>query len=178
MLNATDAGYCPRPVATEPANALGHSAQNGGGSEQDGPTEPVDYALINLTYAALFASVIYITRESAREEPIELKELVPLSAATFAMAKVIAKEKVGTWVREPFVDHVDGTPKPDGRRLRRAVGELVSCTRCVGAWSALGIVGLRLAYPEQGKNVANVLAASAANDWLQSGFKALCSRAD
>ena len=165
-------------MATEPASAVGHSAQNGGESRERSKTEPVDYALINLTYASLFAGVIYLTRERAREEPIELKELVPMSAATFAVAKVIAKEKVGSWVREPFVEHVEGTPKPQGRRLRRAVGELVSCTRCIGAWSALGVVGLRLAYPEQGKNVANVLAASAANDWLQAGFKALCSRAD
>ena len=41
------------------------------------------------------------------------------------------------------LDH--GERRPRGRGLRRAVGELVTCTRCVGAWSALGIVGLRLA---------------------------------
>jgi hypothetical protein len=91
---------------------------------------------------------------------------------------VIAREKVGTWVREPFVEHVDGEAHPEGRGLRRAVGELVTCTRCVGAWSALGVVGLRLASPRAGRNVSNVLAVSAANDWLQAGFKALCSRAD
>jgi hypothetical protein len=49
----------------------------------------------------------------------------------------------------------------------------VTCTRCVGAWSALGIVGLRLASPESGRTMTNVLAASAANDWLQAGFKLL-----
>ncbi len=165
-------------MATEPTSALGQQARNGGERREDSSPEPVDYAAINLVYASLFASVIVLTRERARKDPIQLKELVPLSAATFALAKVIAKEKVGTWVREPFVEHVDGTPKPEGRRLQRAIGELVSCTRCVGAWSALGVVGLRLAYPDQGRNVANVLAVSAANDWLQAGFKALCERAD
>ena len=153
------------------------AGRNGGESREDQKTEPVDYAAINLVYASLFAGVIYLTRERAREEPIALHELVPMSAATFALAKVIAKEKVGTWVREPFVEHVDGKAKPEGRRLQRAIGELVTCTRCVGAWSALGIVGLRLAYPDAGRNTANVLAASAANDWLQAGFKALCKRA-
>ena len=81
-------------------------------------------------------------------------------------------------MREPFVDEDGGSPRPAGRRLRRAVGELVTCTRCVGAWSALGIVGLRVASPDAGRTVANVLAASAANDWLQSGFRWLCNRAD
>ncbi|HEX2126072.1 MAG TPA: DUF1360 domain-containing protein [Thermoleophilaceae bacterium] len=165
-------------MATEPTSALGQQGLNGGERREDNATEPVDYAAINLVYAGLFAGVVYLTRERARKDPIELKELVPMSAATFALAKVIAKEKVGTWVREPFVEHVDGTPKPEGRRLQRAIGELVTCTRCVGAWSALGVVGLRLAYPDQGRNVANVLAVSGANDWLQAGFKALCSRAD
>ena len=165
-------------MATDPANVLGQSARNGGERHEPPTTEAVDYAAINLVYGALFAGVVYATRERAREDPIQLHELIPMSAATFALAKVIAKEKVGTWVREPFVEHVDGTPKPEGRRLRRAVGELVTCTRCVGAWSALGVVGLRLAYPDAGRNVATVLAASGANDWLQAGFKALCARAD
>jgi hypothetical protein len=165
-------------MASEPTSILGASGRNGGERREEPATEAVDYAAINLVYGALFAAVIYATRERAREEPIALHELVPMSAATFALAKVIAREKAGTWVREPFVEHVDGVAKPEGRRLQRAIGELVTCTRCVGAWSALGIVGLRLARPEAGRNVANVLAVSAANDWLQAGFKALCSRAD
>jgi hypothetical protein len=165
-------------MATDPTQMLGAQARNGGEHREEPATEASDYAAINLVYASLFAGVIYATRERAREEPIKLHELVPMSAATFALAKVIAKEKVGTWVREPFVEHEDGEAKPEGRGLRRAVGELVTCTRCVGAWSALGVVGLRLAYPDAGRNVATVLAVSGANDWLQAGFKALCTRAD
>lgn len=163
-------------MTTEPTRAARHSSQNGGEGREP-LTEPVDYAAINAVYAALFAAVILATRERAREDPIALHELVPMSAATFALSKVIAREKVGSWLREPFVEHEDGVPTPEGRRLRRAVGELVTCTRCVGAWSALGVVGLRLAYPDAGRNVSNVLAVSAANDWLQSGFKWLCGRA-
>jgi hypothetical protein len=48
----------------------------------------------------------------------------------------------------------------------------------VGAWSALGIVGLRVADPRAGRLVTNVLAASAANDWLQAGFKLLTSESN
>jgi hypothetical protein len=141
-------------------------------------TEPVDYAAINAVYAALMAGVLYATRERAAEDPIQVRELIPLSAATFALSKLIAREKVGTWVREPFVDQDGGAPRPKGRRLQRAVGELVTCTRCVGAWSALGVVGLRVASPAAGRTVSNVLAASAANDWLQAGFRWLCNRSD
>ena len=141
----------------------------------DAPAEPVDYAALNAVYGALLTGLILTTRERVREDPISGRELVPIAAATFALSKVIAREKIGSWVREPFVEDPKGAKKPRGRRLRRAVGELVTCTRCVGAWSALGVVGRRLASPDSGRVVTNVLAASAANDWLQAGFKLLCS---
>jgi uncharacterized protein DUF1360 len=156
---ATEPVTYPRAVEPEP-----HSA------------EPVDYAAINAVYGALLTTLVLTTRERAREEPISGRELVPIAAATFALSKVIAREKIGSWVREPFVEDPAGERRPRGRRLQRAVGELVTCTRCIGAWSALGIVGLRLAAPDSGRIVTNVLAASAANDWLQSGFKLLCAQ--
>ena len=45
--------------------------------------------------------------------------------------------------------------KPKGRRLRYAVGELMTCTRCMGAWSALGLVALRVHSPPAGRTVAD-----------------------
>jgi hypothetical protein len=141
----------------------------------DRPTEPVDYAALNIVYGALLAGMVIATRERSQDDPITGRELVPLAAATFALSKVVAREKIGTWLRDPFVEVADGERKPRGRRLRRAVGELVTCTRCLGAWSALAVVGLRLADPASGRTVTNVLAASAANDWMQAGFKWLTS---
>jgi Protein of unknown function (DUF1360) len=155
---ATDAARYPRAVERD-----------------DQPAEPVDYAAINAIYGALLTTLVLTTRDRAREDPISGRELVPIAAATFALSKVIAREKIGSWVREPFVEDPAGAKKPRGRRLRRAVGELVTCTRCLGAWSALGVVGLRLASPDSGRIVTNVLAASAANDWLQAGFRLLCA---
>jgi hypothetical protein len=141
----------------------------------DTATEPADYAAINAVYGALMTAVVLATRGREREDPISGPELIPIAAATFALSKVIAREKIGSWMREPFVEDPSGARKPRGRRLQRAVGELLTCTRCVGAWSALGIVGLRLASPGSGRIVTNVLAASAANDWMQAGFKLLCA---
>ena len=145
------------------------------------PVEAIDYAALNAIFGVLLAGVVITARQNdnARNDPITGAELIPISAATFALAKVIAREKIGSWVREPFVDHTeDGERRPRGRRLRRAVGELVTCTRCIGAWSALGIVGLRMTSPHTGRMVTNVLAASAANDWLQASFKHLTASAN
>ena len=166
-------------MATHPAAGL-NEAPPVSGTQPEPPTEPSDYAALNAVYAALLAGVVLATRNrGVRDDPITGPELIPLSAATFALAKVIAREKIGTWVREPFVeDEPTEGQHPAGRGLRRAIGELVTCTRCVGAWSALGIVALRLASPSSGRVVTNVLAVSAANDWLQAGFRAVCGEAN
>ena len=131
-----------------------------------------DYAALNAVWVSLAAAIVVGSRGRSAEDPITTRELIPLAAATFAISKAVARERIGTWVREPFVDETEGQ-RPKGRGIRRAIGELVTCTRCVGTWSALGVVGLRVMHPEAGRTVSVVLASSAANDWLQAGFKLL-----
>src|SRR5215831_18714258 len=98
--------------------------------------EPEDYAALNAVYGALLAGVAIGLRG---REPVRAGELLPLGAATFAVSKVVAREKIGSWVREPFVEDAVHGGRPRGRRIERALGELVTCSRCVGAWSALGV---------------------------------------
>lgn len=149
------------------------------------PTEPIDYAALSAGYGALAAAVLLAARRApARgrrgrgEEPVHPAEIVPLGVATFALSKLVAKEKVETWVREPFVEELPGGGRrPKGRRLRYAVGELLSCTRCVGAWSSLGLVALRVSRPREARVVTALLGTSAINDWLQAGFTRLCAQA-
>jgi hypothetical protein len=137
------------------------------------PTEAVDYAALSAIYGALLAGTAY----SARHKPaIPTPELPALAAASFALSKLVVHEKVESWIRQPFVD--EGRRRPKGRRLRYAVGELLTCTRCMGAWSALGLVALRLHSPAAGRTVTSVLAASAGNDLLQAGFSWLCAHAN
>src|SRR3954465_12211102 len=139
------------------------------------PTEPVDYAAISATYGALLGTVVLAARDRG-EARIEPSELLTLGVATFALSKLIAKEKAETWMREPFVD--ESTRRPKGLRLRYAVGELLTCTRCVGAWTSLGLVALRVARPREARVVTSVLATSALNDFLQAAFTALCARSE
>jgi uncharacterized protein DUF1360 len=144
----------------------------------DAPTEPSDYMALNAVFAALLAGVVVAAREKSRaSEPLSSRDLAVSGAASFALAKVVARERIGSWVREPFVEEEAGG-RPRGRGLRHAMGELLTCTRCVGAWSALALVGLRLSSPATGRVVNDVLAVSAMNDWLQASFKLLCAKAN
>jgi hypothetical protein len=137
------------------------------------PTEPADYAAISVAYGSLLAGLALSARG---REPLRRGDLLPITAATFALSKLVAKEKVESWVREPFVEETSDGRRPKGRGLRYAVGELLSCTRCLGAWSALGLVAVNLHAPRTGRTVTSVLAASAGNDFLQGGFAYLCAR--
>lgn len=139
------------------------------------PTKPIDYAALSATYGTLLGTVLLAAREHG-DEPVRGRDIPQLGLATFALSKLIAKEKVETWVREPFVDADSHRPK--GSRLRYAVGELLTCTRCLGAWSSLGLVALRVTRPREARVVTAVLATSAMNDWLQSGFAWLCAEAN
>jgi hypothetical protein len=102
------------------------------------PTQPHDYAILNLTWAALLAGLIAMTDQDgppAHEMPL-------FGLASFSVSKTLSKERVGTWVRTPVVDESVPERTPKGRGLRYAAGELVTCSRCLGTWSALALVGL------------------------------------
>lgn len=137
------------------------------------PTEAVDYAVLSSLYGALLGGTAVGAR---RRPPVPYAEVPVLAAATFALSKLIVHEKVESWIRRPFVDERNGG-RPKGRRLRYAVGELLSCTRCMGAWSALALTALRLHSPAAGRTVTTVLAASAGNDMLQATFSWMCAHA-
>jgi hypothetical protein len=141
------------------------------------PTKPVDYAVLSGVYGGLLGALALAARKGrCAGEPVTGTDVAVTGAATFALAKLLAHEKVESWLRTPFVEETPGgETRPKGRRMRYAIGELLTCSRCAGAWSALGVVGLRLLSPEAGRVVTNVLAASAANDYLQSGFRLLCN---
>ena len=139
------------------------------------PTEAADYAALTTVYGALLGAAAISARG---REPVPRAEVPVLAAATFALSKLIVHEKVESWIRRPFVDEGNGSRRPKGRRLRYAIGELLTCTRCTGAWTALGLVALRLHAPATGRTVATVLAASAGNDMLHAGFSWLCAGAN
>ena len=137
------------------------------------PTEALDYAALSALYGGLLAGAALSSR---RRPPIPVTEVPGLAAASFALSKLVVHEKVESWIRRPFVDEGNGG-RPKGRRLRYAVGELLSCTRCMGAWSALALTALRLHSPAAGRTVTTVLAASAGNDMLQATFSWMCAHA-
>jgi len=138
------------------------------------PVAPVDYAAYNLAWAALAVALLASTKGSGPEP----RELPVLGLATFALSKGLAKEKAGTWAREPLTQASANGRRPKGTRLKYVAGELITCTRCLGTWGSLGLVGLRVARPREGQIVAGVLAVAGINDFLQALFARTAEQAN
>ncbi len=109
-------------------------------------------------------------------------DLATLSAATFKAAKTIARDDVTSFIREPFVEGDPRDPEEEHPvqtgGMEQALGELVTCSRCVGIWAAAGLATTQDLAPRFGRMLTWTLAAAGINDLLQAGFAALTRKAN
>jgi hypothetical protein len=139
------------------------------------------HAAILATFVGGLAGIGVLARALGREPREQTAlDLVALAAATFKAARTLSHDQVTSFLRDPFVKgHAhEGAEEPVDTGLRRAVGELVTCTRCAGAWAAAGLTGTQVLAPRSGRLLTWTLAAAAANDFLQAAFVALTGKAD
>lgn len=131
---------------------------------------------VGLGGAATLAGVL-----GRRPEQLGALDLAVLSAATFKASRTVAHDEVLSFLREPFVQgraHEGGEEPVETGDVRQALGELVTCTRCVGMWTAATLTAAHVLAPRVGRMLTWSLAASAANDFLQAGFTALTEKAN
>jgi hypothetical protein len=108
-------------------------------------------------------------------------DLVVLGLASFKAARTISRDEVTSFIREPFVEgeaHEGGEDPIETGDMRQAIGELVTCSRCIGTWVAAGLATTQILAPRFGRILTWTLAAAGVNDWLQAGFAALTHKAN
>jgi hypothetical protein len=138
------------------------------------------YAAIMGTFLAGLAGAGLLARLLGRD-PEEHRpiDLAMLGLATFKGARTLARDEVTSFLRDPFVvgeAHEGGEDPVETGDLRQAIGELVTCTRCIGTWVAAGLTATQVVAPRFGRLVTWTLAAAGANDFLQAGFAALTQK--
>lgn len=74
--------------------------------------------------------------------------------------------------------HTGEDEEPVSGGMEQAIGELVTCTRCVGTWAAAGLGVTQVLAPRFGRLLTWTLGAAALNDFLQAGFAALTAKAN
>jgi hypothetical protein len=117
-------------------------------------------------------------RDGEEQRPLDL---AILGLATFKAARTLARDEVTSFIREPFVEgdaHEGGEEPVETGDIRQAIGELVTCTRCVGTWIAAGLTTTQVIAPRFGRLLTWSLAAAGTNDFLQAGFAALAHKSN
>ena len=102
-----------------------------------------------------------------------------LGAAAFKASRTLSHDEVTSFVRQPFVRgdaHSGEGEEPVEGGMEQAIGELVTCSRCVGTWVAAGLAVTQVIAPRFGRLLTWSLGAAAANDFLQAGFTALAEK--
>jgi hypothetical protein len=140
------------------------------------------YATILGAFAAGLAGAGALSRGLDRDPQCQSGlDLAVLGLATFKTARTLSRDAVTSFMREPFVrgDALGGDEEPVRTGgMDQAIGELVTCTRCVGTWAAAALASTQIIAPRFGRLLTWSLAAAALNDFLQAGFAATTGKAN
>ena len=152
------------------------------GSPQSAESQPYEaYAAIMGTFlgglAAAGAAARLLGRDAREHTALDL---VLLGLATFKASRTVARDEVTSFIRDPFVEgsaHEGGETPVRSGGLDQAIGELVTCSRCIGTWTTAGLATTQILAPRFGRLLTWSLGAAGLNDFLQAGFAALDHKA-
>jgi Protein of unknown function (DUF1360) len=140
------------------------------------------YAAIMATFATSLAVAGALARALRRDPQCNTAlDFLVLGAASFKAARTLSHDEVTSFLRDPFVKgiaHSGDDEEPVQGGMEQAIGELVTCSRCGGTWAAAALATTQILAPRFGRLLTWSLGAAAANDFLQSAFAALTSKAN
>jgi hypothetical protein len=140
------------------------------------------YAAIMAAFCGGLLGAGLLARALGRDpEEQSALDLVTLALATYKAARTLSRDEVTSFLREPFVEgraHEGGEDPIEDGGLRQAVGELVTCSRCVGTWVAAGLGATQIVAPRFGRLLTWTLGAAGLNDFLQASFAALTNKSN
>ena len=147
------------------------------------PRPPYEsYAVILGTFAGLLGAAGAASRVLGRDPQCQTAlDLAVLTAASFKAARTLARDEVTSFLRQPFVEgeaHSGEDEEPVQGGMQQAIGELVTCTRCIGTWTAAALATTQVLAPRFGRLLTWSLGAAGANDFLQAAFASLTSKAN
>jgi Protein of unknown function (DUF1360) len=145
--------------------------------------QPYDaYAAILGTFVGGLALAGLLARALDRDpQEHTALDLVALGAATFKASRTISHDEVTSFLRDPFVEgraHEGAEEPVSSGGMQQAIGELVTCSRCIGTWVAAGLATTQILAPRFGRLLTWTLGSAGVNDFLQAGFAALAHKSN
>jgi hypothetical protein len=138
------------------------------------------YAMLTGAYGTGLVGSLIALRARGRELPERLttRDVLLIGIATHKLSRLIAKDKVTSFVRAPFTRFQEASgqgeveEEPCGHGMRLAVGELLVCPYCLAQWVAtaltLGLVGA----PRLTRVLGGLFVAHTVSDFLQIAYRA------
>ena len=144
------------------------------------------HAVLTVVFNGTVAALAAAQRRSGRPLPERVPpgDLLLLSIGTYKLSRLIAKDRITSFVRAPFTRFQGESDRPGevseeprGEGLRRAIGELLVCPYCLGQWVGTGFLAAYLREPKIARTVASVFTVVAGSDVLQETWIAVDKRA-
>jgi hypothetical protein len=143
------------------------------------------YTALTAAFGVGLAGALIGLKASGRELPERPSagDLVLAGVATHKVSRLLAKDKVTSFLRAPFTRFQEPSGQgeveeaPRGTGLRLAVGELLVCPYCVAQWVAAAFACGMVGAPRLTRFIAGVYAAETVSDFLQLAYSAAEERA-
>lgn len=138
------------------------------------------YAALAGVYGTGFAGSLLALRARGHELPERLSatDLLLLGIATHKLSRLIAKDKVTSFMRAPFTKFQESSgqgeveERPCGHGMRLAAGELLVCPYCLAQWVSTGLTLGLIGAPRLTRLLSSVLFAHTVSDFLQVAYRA------
>jgi Protein of unknown function (DUF1360) len=171
------------PDSATAGRAVSSSAQPGSLTSHYAPGQerPLgSYVILTGVYATgCAASLIALhARHHQLPERPAATDLLLIGIATHKLSRLIAKDKVTSFVRAPFTRFQESSgqgeveEEPCGHGLRLAVGELLVCPYCLAQWIATGLTLGLIGAPRLTRLLSTVSVAHTISDFLQVAYRA------
>ena len=143
------------------------------------------YSVMSSIFGASFVGGLVAAHRAGHRLPQELsaKDIALTGIATHKLSRLIAKDKVTSFVRAPFTRYQEATgygeiaEQARGEGLRLAIGELLVCPYCLAQWIAGAFTIGHIAAPRLTRLLTSMWTAHALADAAQLAYSAAEKRA-
>jgi Protein of unknown function (DUF1360) len=140
------------------------------------PLKP--YAVLASVFFTGFGASLLAIRAAGKELPerISAGDVVLLGLTTHKLSRLLAKDKVTSFIRAPFTRFQESTgqgevsEEPRGEGMQLAIGELLVCPYCLAQWVAGTLVLSHIAAPRLTRMITSIYAAETMSDFLQLAY--------
>src|SRR5438874_13532910 len=136
-----------------------------------------EYASLLGFYVASVAVLTGMAMEQDRlPKRFGLLDLALLGIATHKLSRIVAKDRITSILRAPFVNYIRSAgageveEDPRGRGFQRGIGHLISCPYCMAPWCATALSFGLLFAPRVTRFFAGLLVSVAASDFLHRAY--------